>query len=84
MIAAAAVAVALPVIGIVLVGIAFYNLLITPAIGITLGGIGLLLLAVGILTFLLTIWIFKTIFPLCIRIVVSIIRYPLRKAGIVK
>lgn len=83
-IAAAAVAVALPVIGIVLVGIAFYNLLITPAIGITLGGIGLLLLAVGILTFLLTIWIFKTIFPLCIRIVVSIIRYPLRKAGIVK
>lgn len=83
-IAAVIAAVALPIAGIVLVGIAFYNLFLTPVVGITLGGIGLVLLAAGILTFLLTIWILKILFPVCIRGVVSIIRFPLRKAGIVK
>lgn len=83
-IAAAVLAVALPIAGVVLTGAAFYNLFITPAVGITLGGIGFFLLAAGILTFLLVLWTFKTIFPICIRSIVLVIRWPLRKAGIVK
>ena len=83
-IAAAVTAAALPVVGIILVGIAVYNLVISPVVGITLGGIGLLLLSAVILTFLLAVWIFKFLFPLCIRGVIAVIRYPLRKAGIVK
>lgn len=77
-------AVALPLAGLLLIGIAVYNLFFLPAIGITLGGIGCLLLSAGILLFLLTVWCVKTILPLCIRSIVSIIRYPLRKAGIVR
>ena len=83
-IAAMVAAAALPVAGIVLLAIAFYHLFLTPVAGITLGGIGLVLLAAGILTFLLTIWILKAVFPVCIRTVVAMLRYPLRKAGIVK
>lgn len=83
-IAAVVTAAVLPVVGIVFVGIAFYNLLISPAVGITLGGIGFLLLAVGILTFLLAVWACKTLVPLCLRAVIALIRYPLRKAGVVR
>lgn len=83
-IAAGIIAVVFPLVGIILTAVAFYNLFVTPAIGITLGGIGLVFLSVGILIFLLTIWIFKTLFPLCIRGAISVIRFPLRKAGIVK
>lgn len=77
-------AVALPIAGIVLIGLAFYNLFFLPAVGITLGGIGCILLAVGILLFLLAVWAGKSFLPFCIRSIVSVIRYPLRKAGIVK
>lgn len=83
-IAAIVTAAVLPVIGIILVGIAFYNLLVAPAVGITLGGIGFLLLSVGILTFLLAVWACKTLAPLCLRAVIAAIRYPLRKAGVVR
>lgn len=77
-------AVALPLAGLLLIGFAFYNLFFLPAVGITLGGIGCILLSVGILLFLLTVWAGKTFLPFCIRTIVSIIRFPLRKAGIVK
>ena len=64
--------------------VVFDNLFFLPAVGITLGGIGCILLAVGILLFLLAVWAGKSFLPFCIRSIVSIIRYPLRKAGIVK
>lgn len=83
-IAAAVVAVVLPVVGLILLGVAFYNLFVAPAAGIALAGVGFLLLSFGILTFLLTVWSFKAVFPLCVRGIVSILRYPLRKAGIVR
>lgn len=77
-------AVALPVAGVALIGIAFYNLFFHPAVGITLGGIGCLLLSVGIVLFLLAVWAGKSFLPFCIRTIVSVIRYPLRKAGMIK
>lgn len=77
-------AVALPFAGVILIGVAFYNLFFLPGVGIALGGIGCLLLSVGILTCLLAVWIIKALLPLCIRSIVSLIRYPLRKAGIVR
>lgn len=77
-------AVALPIAGIVLIGLAFYNLFFLPAVGITLGGIGCVLLAVGILLFLMAVWAGKRFLPFCIRSIVSVIRYPFRKAGIIK
>ena len=80
----AAAAVALPLAGLILIAVAFYNLFFLPAVGVTLGGIGCLLLSVGILLFLLTVWSAKNIIPFCIRGIVSMIRYPLRKAGIVR
>jgi len=76
--------VALPVAGVALIGIAFYNLFFHPAVGITLGGIGCLLLSVGIVLFLLAVWAGKAFLPFCIRTIVSVIRYPLRKAGMIK
>lgn len=83
-IGAIAVAVALPVAGILLMMVALYNLFFSPSIGLTLGGIGCVLLSVGILIFLLVIWICKALIPILIRTLVAMIRYPLRKAGIVK
>lgn len=77
-------AVVLPFTGIIMIGSGFYNLFFSPGIGVTLGGVGCLLLSFGILVFLLAIWVFKTLIPLCIRCIVALIRYPLRKAGVVK
>lgn len=84
LIGAVVVAVAFPIAGIVLIGFAVYNLFLFPSVGITLGGVGCLLLSVGILIFLLAIWLCKTLIPLSIRGIVSLIRYPFRKAGVLK
>lgn len=83
-IAAAAAAFALPIAGIATIGFGIYKLFLVPAVGIALGGIGCLLLAVGILVCLLAIWICSKVLPVCIRGIVSLIRYPFRKAGILK
>lgn len=83
-IAAVAVAVALPIAGVATIGFGIYKLFLVPAVGIALGGIGCLLLAVGILICLLAIWIVSKILPAFIRGIVSLIRYPFRKAGILK
>lgn len=77
-------AVALPIAGIILIGLAIYNLFLVPGTGIALGGIGCLLLSAGILVFLITVWIMKALIPFLIRSIVSILRYPLRKAGVIK
>lgn len=77
-------AVVLPIAGILVIGFGIYRLFLLPAVGITIGGIGCMLLAVGILLFLVTVWIIRSLLPFCIRSIVSLIRYPLRKVGIVK
>lgn len=77
-------AVVLPFTGMIMIGTGFYNLFFSPDIGITLGGIGCLLLSVGILVFLLAIWVCKTLIPLFIRCIAALIRYPFRKAGVIK
>lgn len=83
-IAAIAVAFALPIAGISLIGYGIYKLFLVPAVGIALGGIGCLLLAVGILVCLFAIWLLGKLLPVCIRGCVSLIRYPFRKAGILR
>ncbi len=83
-IGAVAAAVALPVAGVLLMMVAVYNLFFSPAIGLVMGGIGCVLLSFGILLFLLVVWICRALVPSLIRALVSMIRYPLRKAGIVK
>lgn len=83
-IGAVAAGIALPIAGIVIIGYGIYKLFLIPTVGIALGGIGCLVLAVGILLCLLVVWIFSKLLPTCIRGVVSLIRYPLRKAGIVQ
>lgn len=83
-IAAIATAVALPLAGVTVIGYGIYKLFFFPAVGIMLGGIGCLLLAVGILICLVAIWMFSKVLPVCIRGIVSLIRYPFRKAGIIK
>lgn len=70
--------------GVIVIGYGIFKLFLTPAVGAALGGIGCLILAAGILITLLIIWCFVRLIPLCIRGIVSLIRFPLRKAGIVK
>lgn len=79
-----AASIALPITGILLIAYGIYRIFLLPGIGIVLSGVGCILLAVGILLFVLTIWIIKVLLPPCLRAIIAIIRYPLRKAGIVK
>lgn len=83
-IGAVAAAIALPVAGIATIGYGIYKLFLFPAAGIALGGIGCLILAAGILVFLLVLWIFSKVLPGMIRGIIFLIRYPLRKAGIIR
>lgn len=76
--------IALPLSGILLIGYGIWRLFLLPGMGLTLSGIGCILLAVGILLFLLTVWIIRVLLPLCLRGIISFIRFPLRKAGVVK
>lgn len=83
-IASVAAAFALPIAGIATIAFGMYKLFLVPAVGVALGGVGCLLLAVGILVCLFALWIFSKVLPVCIRGMVALIRYPFRKAGIVK
>lgn len=78
------VGIALLIVGAVFIGFGIFKLFLTPALGIVIGGVGCLVLAAGILISLLLLWFFAKLFPACIRGIVSLIRYPLRKAGIIK
>jgi len=83
-IGAVAAGIALPIAGIAVIGYGIYKLFLFPAAGITLSGIGCLILAVGILVCLLVLWIFSKVLPAMIRGIVFLIRYPFRKAGIIR
>lgn len=81
---AAVVCIALLIAGIAVIAYGIGKLFFVPSAGAALGGIGCLLLASGILSSLLFVWIAVKLLPPLIRGIVSLIRYPLRKAGIVK
>lgn len=83
-IGAVAAGIALLIAGIATIGFGIFKIFLTPALGIAMGGVGCLILALGILISLLFLWCFCKLIPFCIRGLVSLIRYPLRKAGIVK
>lgn len=71
-------------VGIATIVLGVIRLAAIPAVGFALLGIGCLVLALGILAALVTLWIFVKLVPGIIRGIVSLIRYPLRKAGVVK
>lgn len=71
-------------VGIATLAVGFFRIPAFPAAGMALLGIGCLFLAAGILTALVTIWIFSKLIPGLVRGMVAVIRYPLRKAGVVR
>ena len=71
-------------VGIATIVLGVIRLAAIPAVGFALLGIGCLVLALGILAAIVTLWIFVKLVPGIIRGIVSLIRYPLRKAGVVK
>jgi len=72
------------IVGVITIGYGIYKIFLLPAVGVALGGIGCLILALGILLTLLIMWCFGKLLPMCIRGIVALVRYPLRKAGIIK
>lgn len=70
--------------GIATIILGIVRLVAFPAVGIALGGIGCVILAIGILICLLIVWCFGKVIPPLIRGLVSLIRYPFRKAGVCK
>ena len=81
---AAGICIALLIAGVVVIAYGIGKLFFLPPVGVALGGIGCLLLAAGILSLLLFVWAAVGLIPLFIRGIVSLVRSPLRKAGIVK
>lgn len=71
-------------VGIAAIVVGIIRMAVFPSVGFALLGIGCLALALGILTTLLTVWIFTKLVPGIIRGIVALIRFPLRKAGVVK
>lgn len=71
-------------VGIATIIVGIFRIAAFPAVGFALLGIGCLLLAAGILAALITVWIFLKLVPGVIRGIVALIRFPLRKAGVVK
>lgn len=75
---------ALLIAGVCTIVLGLIRLAAVPSVGVALGGIGCLILAVGILVSLLILWALCKLVPWMIRTLISLIRYPLRKAGIIK
>jgi len=67
--------------GIAVIGVGIAQMIATPAVGLALAGVGCLIFALGVLLSLLTIWCCVKILPWLIRGIVSLIKFPFRKAG---
>ena len=82
-IGAVALCIAFLVTGVVLIGYGIWRIFFTPALGLCLGGIGCLMLAIGILVTLLIAAVGIKLVPWLIRTIVKLISFPLRKAGVI-
>ena len=80
---AVALCIAFLVTGVVLIGYGIWRIFFTPALGLCLGGVGCLMLAVGILVTLLVVAVGLKLVPWLIRTIVKLISFPLRKAGVI-
>lgn len=81
LVAVAALAIALPIAGVVVFGVGVVTLFSTPTVGVFSCGVGLLLLGVGILLVLLTGIICGQFFPWLIRGIVDLCRLPFKRRG---
>lgn len=76
-----AVAIALLIAGIAIFAASFVKIFIAPLLGVLMMGTGLILVGVGILFAIGTIWICATVLPACVRGVVKLCRMPFEKRG---
>lgn len=67
--------------GVAVIVVGITKIFILPAAGITIAGVGFLLLALGLLVSMATIWCGIKVVPWLIRGIVGLFRYPFRKAG---
>jgi uncharacterized membrane protein len=81
LVAVAALAIALPIAGVVVFGVGVVTLFSTPTVGVFSCGVGLLLLGIGILLVLLTGIICGKFFPWLIRGIVDLCRLPFKRRG---
>lgn len=73
--------VAVTLAGIVVIGFGVAGFFTAPAVGLAASGAGCLILSLGILLFLFTLWFCTRVLPWLIRGLVALLRYPFRKAG---
>lgn len=73
--------IAILIAGIAVIVIGITKIFILPAAGITMAGVGFLLLALGLLVSMATIWCGIKVVPWLIQGIVGLISYPFRKAG---
>ena len=73
--------IAILVAGIAVIVVGITKIFILPAAGVTISGIGFLLLALGILISMATIWCCIKVVPWLVRGIVGLVSFPFRKAG---
>ena len=70
--------------GIFVIGVGLVQLFAVPALGIATVGTGCLLTALGILLSLALLWIALKVVPVLVQGLVNLIKFPFRKAGVIR
>lgn len=70
--------------GIFVIGVGLVQLFTVPALGIATVGAGCLLTALGILLSLALLWIALKVVPVLVQGLVNLIKFPFRKAGVIR
>lgn len=70
--------------GIFVIGVGLVQLFAVPALGIATVGAGCLLTALGILLSLALLWIALKVVPVLVQGLVNLIKFPFRKAGVIR
>lgn len=67
-----------------MIGVGLVQLFAVPALGIATAGAGCLLTALGILLSLALLWIALKVVPVLVQGLVNLIKFPFRKAGVIR
>lgn len=70
--------------GIFVIGVGLVQLFAVPALGIATVGAGCLQTALGILLSLALLWIALKVVPVLVQGLVNLIKFPFRKAGVIR
>ena len=70
--------------GIFVIGVGLIQLVTAPVLGIATAGVGCLLTALGILLSLALLWIALKVIPVWVKGLVSLVKLPFRKAGVIR